>query len=291
LNTHNFLLARRAAELKQQYQYQAFLDIRSLPVAPGAIQNRIDRSFFRQTVTLAARRFDGVSYITEELREFCRRNFNLPPHNSEVWTSGVDLSLFRPEAKLFSEGALRLIYHGSIVENRGLENVVRALGLINHGRAEIIFLGDGSGLKDLKRLASSLGLAGRVTFHPSVLNEEVPRYIRDADLGILPFPDWPGWNTSSPLKLLEYLACGRPVIVTRIPAHLNAVGGQDFAFWAEASTPEALAGAIAEAERRRNEFDKLGRRAREFVGQYYTWEKQAGKLESFLLAAERDRSV
>jgi len=291
LNTHNYLLARRAAELKQKYHYRVFLDIRSLPVAPGAIQNRIDGSFFKKTVTLAARRFDGVSYITGELTEFCRRKFDLPLHNSEVWTSGVDLSLFRPEAKLFSDRALRLIYHGSMVKNRGLENVIRALGLIRDRRVEMVFLGEGNGLKDLKRLALELKLADRVLFHAAVPNEEVPRYIREADVGILPFPDWAGWNTSSPLKLFEYLACGRPVIVTRIPAHINAVGGQKFAFWAEASTPEAMARAIAAAEGCRDEFDKLGPKARQFVGENYTWEKQAAKLERFLLGGEQNRSV
>jgi glycosyltransferase involved in cell wall biosynthesis len=242
-------------------------------------------------VALAARRFDGVSYITEELREFCRREFELPSHHSEIWSSGVDLDLFRPERKSFPGGDLRLIYHGNIVGNRGLENAVRALSLVNHGRVEMVFLGDGSGLRDLKNLAAKLGLAGRVIFHPSVPNEEVPRYIQAADAGILPFPDWPGWNTSSPLKLFECLACGRPVIVTRIPAHVHAVGGREFAFWAEASSPEAIARAIAEADGRKNEFDALGRKAREFAAENYSWEIQAGKLEGFLLAGERGRSA
>lgn len=291
LNTYNFFLARRAADLKQRYGYRVFLDIRTLPVAPGALQHRIDRSFFKRTVTLAARRFDGVSYITEELREFCRRTFVLPAHNSEVWTSGVDLDVFRPEARLFSGKELRLIYHGSMAENRGLENAVRALGLIKDRRVEMVLLGDGNGLKALKGLTSKLGLADRVIFHPSVANEDVPRYIRYADAGILPFPDWPGWNTSSPLKLFECLACGRPVIVTRIPAHLNALGGREFAFWAEESTPEAIARAIAEAEAQRDEFDRLGFEARQFVGEHYTWEKQAGKLERFLLGGEQNPGV
>ncbi len=291
LNTYNYFLARKAAELKQKYHYRVFLDVRTLPVAPGAIQNRIDKNFFRRTMTLAARRFDGVSYITGEMREFCRRKFGLPDHNSEIWTSGVDLSAFSAEPRLFSENSLRLIYHGSLVENRGLENALRALGLVKGRRVEMVFLGSGNGLGQLKKLTSKLGLADRVIFYPAVVNEEVSGYIREADLGILPFPDWPGWNTSSPLKLFEYLACGRPVIVTRIPAHINAVGGRDFAFWAEDSTPEALARAIAEAEEHKNEFGRMGSAARQFVAENYTWEKQAGKLERFLLGGEHDPSV
>jgi len=291
LNTHNFLLARRSVQLKRKYHYRNFLDVRTLPVAPSAIQNLIDRNFFRQSLALAARRFDGVSYITEELREYCRGTYQLPFHNSEVWTSGVDLSLFRPDAKSFSEKAFRLIYHGNVVENRGLDNAIRALNLVRDRGVEMMFLGEGSGSRAMKSLVSRLGLTGRVTFHPSVPNEEVPRYIREADAGILPFPDWPGWNTSSPLKLFEYLACGRPVIVTRIPAHVNAVGGQEFAFWADASSPEAIARAIGEAEGSRKEFSRLGQKARQFVGDHYSWEKQAEKLEGFLLGGERERSV
>ncbi len=291
LNTYNFFLAGKSARLKEKHRYQNFLDVRTLPVSPGRVHNLIDRIFFRRSVSLAARRFDGISYITEELREYCRGTYHLPFHNSEVWTSGVDMSVFKPGGNLFSGKTFRLIYHGSLVENRGLENAIRALDLIRDRGVKMMFLGEGSGSRSLKTLVSGLKLTDLVTFHPAVPSEEVPRHIREADAGILPFPDWPGWNTSSPLKLLECLACGRPVIATRIPAHVNAVGGQEFAFWAEASSPEAIAGAIVQAEGSRQEFPRLGRMARQFVGDRYSWEKQAAKLEAFLLGSDRERSV
>lgn len=291
MNTNNFFLVRKSIRLRERYGYRNFLDVRTLPVAPGPAQNRIDRIFFKRSVALAARCFDGVSYITEEMREYCRGTCRLPDHNSEVWTSGVDLSLFKPDLRSFPDKVFRLLYHGNLVENRGLENAIRAMNLIKDHGVHMIFLGEGSGSRAMKGLVNKLGLADRVTFHPAVPIEEVPRHINEADAGILPLPDWPGWNTSSPLKLFEYLACGRPVILTGIPAHINTVGGQEFAFWAEDSSPEAIARAIIEAEGSRKEFPRLGRSARQFVTGRYSWEKQAAKLEDFLLGGERARSV
>ena len=101
---------------------------------------------------------------------------------------------------------------------------------------------------ELKDLSYKLRLENKVNFHTPVSHKEVPKYINRSDAGILPFPDWPGWNTSSFLKLLEYLACGKPVIATRIPAHTSVLDGRNFAFWALTSSPESIAAAIEKAQ-------------------------------------------
>ena len=64
-----------------------------------------------------------------------------------------------------------------------------------------------------------MNLEENVIFTSGVPFEEVPNYIKTADLGIVPLPaiDW--WNVSSPIKLKEYLAMQIPVIATDIPAH------------------------------------------------------------------------
>jgi glycosyltransferase involved in cell wall biosynthesis len=100
-------------------------------------------------------------------------------------------------------------------------------------------------------------------------------------VGILPFQDWHGWNVSSPIKLFEYLACGKPVVVTDIPAHRNVLKDAEFAFWARQSSPEHIAGAIRQAYERRKDFGHMASNARQFVMGEYTWERQAEKLKLF----------
>ena len=286
-NTNNYRLLVKAARLKKRYSYRCFLDVRTLPVSAKKYQNLVIEALFKNALSTAARHFDGITYITEEIRNYCKFKFNLTEHESEIWTSGVDIDVFKPEHLDGPKNSLKILYHGSIVANRGLQNAVKALALIKNHDIEFSFLGEGDGLDELKRLSLDLGLERQVVFHDSVPYSDVPRYILAADAGILPFPDWPGWNTSSPIKLFEYLACGKPVIVTRIPAHTNVLQGADFAFWAESSSPEAIASAIVKAFDVREKFGFIGLKARQLAVEKYSWESQAHKLERFLNREDR----
>jgi glycosyltransferase involved in cell wall biosynthesis len=281
-NTDNFLLLIKAARLKKRYNYRCFFDVRTLPVSSKKAQYFMSGVMFKYALIIAVRFFDGITYITEEIKSYCKQKFNLPDHESEIWTSGVNINLFKPKHNDSAKDSFKIIYHGSISENRGLQNAVKALAHIKDQNVELNLLGEGNGLNELKRLSYELGLERRVVFFDSVPYYEVPKYIQAADVGILPFPDWPGWNTSSPQKLFEYLACGKPVIVTRIPAHTNVLKGSDFAFWAESSSPEAIASAIVKAFNSKDKFEAIGTKARQLVVEKYSWESQAQRLEGFL---------
>jgi len=160
--------------------------------------------------------------------------------------------------------------------------LIRALVLLKSYDIKILLLGSGKAMCYLKSLVSELKLEQKVFFAPPVSYEKVSEYINRADTGVLPFPDWGGWNTSSPIKLFEYLACGKPVIATKIPAHVNVLQGRDFVFWAEDGTPEKLADAIKRAYEKRDHYEELAKKSREFIKHRYTWDIQAEKLGKFL---------
>lgn len=290
-NTSNPFLLRKAAVARRKYGFQTYLDIRTLPVFPQKVPNFVERILFGYCLRIAARDFDGITYITDNIKNYCQQNFHLPFHKSEIWTSGVDIEIFRPDFSKRKNEIFRIIYHGNLAVNRGLANVIKALKLIENSNVELMLVGSGSGLDHMKKLTSELNLDAKIIFHPAVPYNEVPKLIQEADVGVLPFPNWDGWNTSSPIKLFEYLACGKPVIVTKIPAHLSILEGKEFAFWADASNPESVAKAIIGALNSKRKFEVLGQQARQFVERNYNWEKQAWKLENFLLGKSQIQNV
>jgi glycosyltransferase involved in cell wall biosynthesis len=259
------------------------MDVRTLPVSPEKTKYYIDQKILRLNLRYATERFDGITYITDEMRRFCISEYALPHHLSTIWTSGVNVDLFIPKFLRDDNRVFRLLYHGTISKNRGLDNVIRALSLLKNIDIHMEFLGKGDGLDELQSLAKKQGVFDKVSFLSPVDYRKVPDSINRVHAGILPFPEWSAWNTSSPIKLFEYLSCSKPVIVTNIPAHRSAIGNRDFAFWANDNSPEALARAISQANGERPTFEALGRDARQFVTEQYTWEQQAKNLHDFFV--------
>lgn len=283
-NTHNFFLIQKVIDLKELYKPKLILDVRSLVVGPNKIRRFLDEFFFRNTLKIAASGFDGITYITEEMKNYCAKKYNLKEHKSCIWSSGVNANLFRPMDQINkgTDDKMNLIYHGSIVSNRGIQNVIEAISKLQLKNIYFSILGAGEGSAEISRKIKYCGLINRVKILKPVPYEEVPSIINAHDIGILPFACWPGWNTSSPIKLFEYLACGIPVIATRIPAHINALRNKNFVIWADSASPDDIAEAIIRAYKKRSQFGTMGKEARDFVINNYTWEKQAQKLDLFL---------
>jgi len=287
-NTKNIFLLQQAVNLQKDYKYKCFFDVRSLPVNPNRFTNSIDNVLFKKSLETATTYFNGVSYITEEMRKYCIKTYKLSDHKSTIWTSGVNTELFKPFRYRIGSSSkdLKIIYHGTLSDNRGLCNILFAVKLLKNYNIKVIFIGHGNGLSKLKKTSSELQLEEKITFIPTIPFRKIPFCINQADIGILPFPNWNGWNTSSPIKLFEYLSCGKPVIVTKIPAHINILKGKEFAFWAENSTPTEIAKAIKNAYISRTKFTAWTESTKNLVLTNYTWEKQASKLLKFLINNE-----
>ena len=101
--------------------------------------------------------------------------------------------------------------------------------------------------------------------------EELPGYLRCMDVGLTPYADIPFNRASFPLKTLEYLAAGLPVVSTDLPATrwLNtdlvriATGAIDFAAATCMAAKETTPGMV--------------QRRREFAS-HHSWERRADEL-------------
>jgi glycosyltransferase involved in cell wall biosynthesis len=106
------------------------------------------------------------------------------------------------------------------------------------------------------------------------------------DVGIIPLPDHPYWRFQSPLKLLEYLAMEKVVILTDIPAHRAVIGEAKCGVYISAVNPTKIAGAIEYAYLNKGNLEEWGKMGRKIVKEKYTWEKVAMDLENYLLSID-----
>jgi glycosyltransferase involved in cell wall biosynthesis len=281
-NTSNPVLLRIARRFQNGSQALVILDVRTLPVSPNRFRRIIETLLLKENLRYASLQFDGITYITCEMRRFCAKEYRLASHRSAIWSSGVDTSLFCTSGPVSDGKNFKIMYHGSGSKNRGLENIIKALALTTHLNIHLDLLTDNSAIIRLRKVARRYGVSDKVAFYEPIEHLLVPKWISERDIGVLPFPHFTGWNTSSPIKLFEYLSCEKPVIATKIPAHINVLQDYPFVFWADTNSPDSLAKALSAAVAAKDKLELLGKQARSFVTTYYTWKNQASALQSFI---------
>jgi glycosyltransferase involved in cell wall biosynthesis len=100
-------------------------------------------------------------------------------------------------------------------------------------------VGDGGALDEFRRLAACLGVEDRVTFHGKVNHARVIALLQQAHLFCFPTTSSEGF----PKVVLEALACGVPVVTTRVSVLPQLIGTGCGSLIEEATAP-AVAGAI-----------------------------------------------
>ncbi|MFH0808987.1 MAG: glycosyltransferase [Pseudomonadota bacterium] len=287
-SVHAFLPVVALSKRRSAPKY--VLDVRTLPVDREGIRDIIATTRFWNALSVAAKCFSGITVITEPLRDMVSCRLRLPVDSIGVWTPGANVELFNPEVTEGYRESLGLtdrfvaMYHGILSPNRGLQSAVKAMDIVRkrHPEALLFILGTGPARELLQSLIAGMGLEKHVTLHPTVEHREVPKFIKDADIGILPFPPLKGWNVSNPLKLMEYLAMGKPAIVTDILAHRRIIADSPCGLYIPDNRPETIAEALCQAIEQKDQLPARGQAGAKIIKEGYLWEHQARKLKRYL---------
>jgi len=265
------------------------LDIRTVPVNIDSLRDHIDLWLFWKIPLRFFRNLArGNSFITDRLRLAVEKEFNVKFNDYVLWQSGVNTRRFQPsEQATFKKDPdeFVLFYHGSISEKRGIGRVVEAIAELDERyRKHISFVvvGAGPGLAGLKELAERNGVSDRIVFRGLLPYEDIPGEIWRADCCVCPLPDRPEWNVSSPIKVFEYMACGKPMILTPIPAHMDILKDEDFVVWTKGETIGDFKRAIEYAYDHRARLEESSTRASELARQNYDWAVQGRKFADYL---------
>ena len=271
------------------------LDVRTIPVEYTGVSGRIKKAIFGADILFSKYLFDGMTVITPFMKEVLGETYGLQDHRLGVWASGTNLERFDPgrldgenvealRKRLHLEDKFVVMYHGVLSPSRGLRQTVEAMHSIVERYPDIalLFVGGGTDRAVLERMVHDFGLQDRVIFEGEVSHEAIPSYIALADVGILPFPRISWWRVSSPIKLMEYLAMGKPVIVTEIEAHRDVLGSNGFGIFIPSEKPEDVAQGILEAYARRKDLKDVVQEGRQLIRDRYTWNQQAVQLADYL---------
>jgi glycosyltransferase involved in cell wall biosynthesis len=134
----------------------------------------------------------------------------------------------------------RLIIVGRQEPEKGAATLIRALAIVRRRvpACAVDVVGDGPAIDGLRSLAASLRVDDAVRFHGRVDHDVVLQLLRDADIFCFPTA-----TEGFPKVVIEALACGLPVVTSRVSVlpHLLRSGAGAIV---DPMTPEALAAEI-----------------------------------------------
>jgi glycosyltransferase involved in cell wall biosynthesis len=177
---------------------------------------------------------------------------DVPAGKIEVVFNSADERLFqrpgddtrREAAELEREG-VRLLHHGTLMERYGVDVLIEAvhrLGLPPQ-RLRLDVLGEGDLMPRLARMVQELGLQEQVFLHGYMPLDEMAEWILRSDLCVVPNRRSSFTDGILPTKLLEYVAMGRPVVVTRTRV-VEHYFREESLCYVPSEDPDALARAI-----------------------------------------------
>jgi glycosyltransferase involved in cell wall biosynthesis len=185
-------------------------------MAPGPAretrQQRYGRGFIR--------RFDLVVAITRYLAEYARPYLRAGA-DAIVIPIMVDCNEYRSDQPPATDPRF-VTYVGMLNERKdGVATLMKAFAAIaaDFPDVRLRLIGDSddprvSNVTEFRRVAAGLGIADRVEFTGQVRRDEIPALLADSSVLVLARPSSQQADAGFPTKLGEYLASGRPVVVT-----------------------------------------------------------------------------
>ncbi len=178
-------------------------------------------------------------------------------------------------------GSKVVLYSGTFERYQGLELLLAAAQIVIKSRNDTVFVlagGNKNQIKGLKELASKLGIASSVNFTGNLPIDEIPQYMKIADVLL----STRTIGNNPPLKIYDYLGAGKPIVATNIVAHTQVLN-EDTAVLVN-TCPEAVAQGIIDVIEDSSYASKLALNSRKCFEKNYSSEDKMEKTRQILNA-------
>jgi glycosyltransferase involved in cell wall biosynthesis len=203
--------------------------------------------YLRSVVPRSVRRADRVIAISEATRDDLITLYGTPPDKVIAVPLGVD-ARFGPDRDAGQESALRarlaippgpfVLTVGTMQPRKNHRRLVEAMARLRADVPLVIAGGSGWGYDDVRREVERLGMAERVIFAGFVDDADLPTLYRAAAVFA-----YPALYEGFGLPVLEAMACGTPVVTSRVSS-LPEVAGEDAALLVDPLDVDAIAGVL-----------------------------------------------
>lgn len=220
------LLPRMIFKKRMIYEINGLAN-EELKMRKGLVLSRIFSFLVYWAEGVATKYSDKVIAVTPQIALYLEDHFVCSAGKIEVISNGVNMEIFYPiknrnmvlskrEKLGIGQEETVLAFVGNLAPWQGVEDLIRVAPLLLEYMKNIRFLivGDGILKKDFEAEVKRLQLSYYFIFTGMVSYNEIPLYINISDVCVvLKRRLISGY---SPIKLYEYMACGKPIVATRV---------------------------------------------------------------------------
>jgi glycosyltransferase involved in cell wall biosynthesis len=201
----------------------------------------------RRAIRRALSRCSSVIAVSSSLKGELA-GFGVPEDRIRIIPNGIDSERFRPmdqrearaQLSLPLEGR-RVVFVGNFAPVKGLPVLLEAASRMPD-EMSFSLVGDGSQRVELAALIKRLGLSGRATLVGRVPHQAIPLWMNAGDVFCLPSA-----SEGCPNVVVEALACGRPVVASRVGGIPELIREGESGFLVAPGRPDELAAALNRA--------------------------------------------
>lgn len=291
------------AQNKKKFGYKTLFEVNGLPSIelkyhyPGMDAGLLSKIKEQEIATLHLA--DAVICPSNVTRDYIASlglgpssSLRTSPKRVTVIPNGVSPSDFAFTPLPVRDGRVPiLLYVGTLADWQGLDIIVKALPKILESqpvKLHIVGRGRSRQRKALAKQIRKLGLEEHVVVQPAVPHHEIPSLIAGADICVAPLAlnDRNVTQGACPIKILEYMAAGRPLLASNMPIVRELVREDVDGLLFSPNDPEDLARQAVQLLKNMELSQRLAESAAAHVREKFTWhesQKKLGKVVEKLL--------
>lgn len=279
------LLAARRLGIPFHYEMRGLWDLSRASKQPG--YEHSERFALGEALEChVAANADLLWVISRALADYVAQRADLSGKPVRILPNGIDPAevadvLAEPPA-VFTLG-----YAGALVPYEGLDLLIDAIGRL-HARGMAIeadIMGEGESGDALQSRARNLGLEGVVRFHGRVSPQEAQQRLARTSMICLPRRPSTVCEIVPPLKLVEAMALGVPLLVPDLPVFRDEAEEGRTARFFRAGDLESLVGVLESCAAARDDLLEMGRTARRHALEHRGWQAHAEGIAAAVAAA------
>ncbi|MGY5141683.1 MAG: glycosyltransferase family 4 protein [Nitrosopumilus sp.] len=146
-------------------------------------------------------------------KELVSQYYNVKSDKISIITNGTEVKNYQ-ESNLDSD---QIIFSGAMYHHRGIDILLEAVYDVVKEKAgtKFVLLGNGPELNQLKKITSEKKLEENVDFKGWIDRNEIPKYLAASSIGIGPLRSTEVTKHALPIKVLEYMSAGLPIIAAK----------------------------------------------------------------------------